>query len=155
MIRNRRLWGVGLLVLCVVGVLYQGYVFSVSQGVLRERLHTLEVLEAAPMGVIVCDRDLRVVSFNKAAEDLFGVSRSEVLGLSPSVLLPAGFGVEHERLMRSGVARVGGDGVVKCGLPFVITRDNIRVPVVVSIRRVCVGGVVEFVAFVTPGVCAL
>src|SRR5258707_3766610 len=47
---------------------------------LRERAHTLGLIDQAPVAVIVTDRNGRIASWNAAAEQLLGWERPHVLG---------------------------------------------------------------------------
>jgi PAS domain S-box-containing protein len=56
---------------------------------LREaRQSSEEIISNAGEGIIVCDRDLRYVVWNRFMENLTGLSRQEVLGKSPLDLFP-------------------------------------------------------------------
>ncbi len=47
-----------------------------------------QLLESAPDGLIVIDRDGKMVLANAQAENLFGYKREELLGLDPAMLIP-------------------------------------------------------------------
>jgi diguanylate cyclase (GGDEF)-like protein/PAS domain S-box-containing protein len=55
------------------------------------------VLNGTPDGVVIVDRSSRIVFFSPSAEDLFGWSRSEVLGHPLEVLLPTPVAERHRR----------------------------------------------------------
>src|SRR6266446_7305004 len=55
------------------------------------------VLDSAPEGILVANREGQVALVNAQTEDLFGYGPGELLGLHFTVLLPQLFGEEHER----------------------------------------------------------
>ena len=59
------------------------------------RLEFEALLSAAVDGIIVIDREGRVLEFNAAAEKLFGYSREEVLGEDVALLMPEPTRSEH------------------------------------------------------------
>ncbi len=50
------------------------------------------ILEAAHDAIITMDQDLNIREFNPAAEQMFGYSRSDILGRSVDLLLPPAAG---------------------------------------------------------------
>ncbi len=88
-----------------------------------------EVLQAAPDAIILADGDGRVLSWNLAAERLFGYGTGEVLGQSLTRLMPERYREPHQRALER--VRVTGDlrlrgsivtmhGLHKCGAEFPI-----------------------------------
>ena len=76
---------------------------------LRDALHTFEVLiETSPLPIISLDRDGLVRIWNRAAEELFGWRRDEVLG-QPPVFVPR----EHSGESRALIAQVQAGGVLR------------------------------------------
>ncbi|MGZ6124852.1 MAG: PAS domain S-box protein, partial [Myxococcales bacterium] len=60
-----------------------------ARGPLRQALRTFESLvEASPLPIVAIDRDAQVQIWNRAAEELFGWGRDEVMG-KPLLLVPA------------------------------------------------------------------
>ena len=85
---------------------------QLSPTVSEARLHS--VLDTAVDGIIVIDDRSRILVFNKACEQLFGLTAGEVMGQSIRVLMPPEFSNEHDRYvadyMRTGVQRIIGIG---------------------------------------------
>ena len=74
----------------------------------------LSVLDTAVDGIVVIDDRARVLVFNSACEQLFGLPSSEVVGRNISVLMPPEFSSEHDayvaNYLRTGVQRIIGIG---------------------------------------------
>ena len=82
---------------------------------LRQREALLRtILETAPHGLIVIDRDGRVQSFSPAAQRMFGYTEAEVLGHNVNMLMPEPDREGHDgymtRYLRTGEARIIGIG---------------------------------------------
>src|SRR5262245_45502847 len=54
------------------------------------------LLDAAPDGMVVVDREGRIVLANRQAEALFGVAGHELIGRPVEVLLPEAYRATHE-----------------------------------------------------------
>lgn len=84
----------------------------------EERLRRL--LETAPDAVVVIDARGRIVSWNPAAQVLFGHAEEEVLGAEVILLMPERYRARHaagmRRLQESGEARLIGSTVALHGL---------------------------------------
>ena len=52
-------------------------------------LHAEEILHNTSDSILSFDRDLNIISFNPAAERLFGYSIDEVMGQPLDILLPS------------------------------------------------------------------
>jgi PAS domain S-box-containing protein len=65
------------------------------------------VLDAAPEGILVANREGQIVHVNAQTEELFGYGPDELLGLHFAVLLPESFREEHERQI-AGYTRAPG-----------------------------------------------
>jgi two-component system cell cycle sensor histidine kinase/response regulator CckA len=81
----------------------------VSESTLAQQLRvarqTLDlVIEASPLAITTLDRNKRVVMWNRAAEQMFGWKREEVLG-QPYPLVPEGKRESFERLFEQVVLR--------------------------------------------------
>jgi PAS domain S-box-containing protein len=64
------------------------------------------VFEAAPSGMVIMDRDGKIVLVNSRAEELFGYGREELLGNSIKVLVPEASREAHVGLRRQYFARL-------------------------------------------------
>ncbi len=58
------------------------------------------LVAAAPLGIVVIDRDGIVQSFNSAAEAMFGRTAGEVIGLNVSILMPDPYRSHHDEFVR-------------------------------------------------------
>ncbi len=68
---------------------------------LQEAAATLRaILQEAVDGIVVSDRQGRIVSFNRAAERMFGYQASEVIGQNVKELMAAPDQAQHERYVR-------------------------------------------------------
>lgn len=83
-----------------------------SPTVSEARLHS--VLDTAVDGIVVIDDRSRILVFNKACEQLFGLSAEDVMGKSIKVLMPPEFSTEHDgyvsSYMHTGVQKIIGIG---------------------------------------------
>lgn len=72
------------------------------------------IIETSPNGLITIDERGRILSFNPAAECMFGYQADEVIGENISCLMPAPFRHEHdgyiERFLNTGEKRIIGIG---------------------------------------------
>ena len=72
------------------------------------------IIETSPDGLITIDDDGLILSFNPAAEKMFGYRADEVIGLNVKTLMPAPYRGEHdgymERYRKTGERRIIGIG---------------------------------------------
>lgn len=72
------------------------------------------IIETAPDGLVTIDEFGRILSFNPAAEAMFGYQADEVIGNNVSCLMPSPFRDEHdaylERYLKTGERRIIGIG---------------------------------------------
>ena len=108
------------------------------RGLAEERARHVEsynenILRSVASGVLTVDRELRITSFNEAAERILGLSRSAVIGRRPGEL----FGAEHpltriiaqtlerqEWLSRQELELEGPSGQVWVGMSTSLLRDQ-------------------------------
>ncbi len=87
----------------------------VSREAQRRRL--LQIVEAAPVGIVLIDRYRAIVALNAAIEKLFGRSRESLVGKPIEALIPKLFSGEHEQwfaeLIGGGAPRRVLDGNLK------------------------------------------
>src|SRR6266496_840739 len=78
------------------------------------------VVETAPDAIVLADHWGHIISWNKAAQRLFGYTTKEVLGRPLTLLMPARYRDAHqrgvERLRTTGESRVIGQTVELHGL---------------------------------------
>src|SRR5258705_12999197 len=86
-----------------------------SQEAQRRRL--LQIVEAAPVGIAVIDRNRSIVALNAGIEKLFARSRDSLVGKPIEALIPKLFSGEHQHwfaeLITSGAPRQVLDGNLK------------------------------------------
>ncbi len=75
----------------------------------NQRLQT--ILDSASEGIITTTHNGDILSFNRAAEQLFGYRETEVLGRSINMLMPPEFAEQHPAFMERYLEN-GGEGVV-------------------------------------------
>ncbi|MBO9518318.1 MAG: PAS domain S-box protein [Porphyrobacter sp.] len=61
------------------------------------------ILASAPIGMVVLDRRLTIVSFNSVAESMFGYSEAEVVGKHVKILLPEADRDRHAAYLRRNI----------------------------------------------------
>ncbi|MFN8599848.1 MAG: PAS domain S-box protein [Candidatus Binatia bacterium] len=100
----------------MVGLLHRA---RTARSLATSREERFATITATAMdGIIILDDAQCVTSFNEAAERMFGITASEILGQRLDRLLPEGMAQRHGRLVeefgRSGVSRrqLGGAGVL-------------------------------------------
>ncbi len=59
------------------------------------------IVDSAADAIITVDGDQRIIVFNRAAEEMFGFDRSEVIAAPLSVVLPIAEADRHEGLVRA------------------------------------------------------
>ncbi len=86
----------------------------------RQQAYDAAVMDTAAEGIIIIDEHSTVVSFNRAAENMFGYAAEEVIGNDLKMLMPPPFCDDHAnyvaRYLRTGEKRVIGSGREISGL---------------------------------------
>lgn len=74
----------------------------------------LSVLDTAADGIIVIDERARILVFNKACEQMFGIRTAEAVGQNVKIVMPAEYAVDHDAYVgsyiRTGVKKIIGIG---------------------------------------------
>jgi len=99
----------------VTNMLSSVFVRMQSFRLLRERdAKAQSILETTVDAIITIDERGKILSFNRAAERIFGFTPEEVIGTNVSVLMPEPFQQEHDeylhRYLRTGEKRIIGIG---------------------------------------------
>lgn len=106
------------------------------------------IFETSPDGLITIDRQGLILSFNRAAERMFGYRAEEVLNRNVRCLMPDGYAQEHDgyirRYLRTGERRIIGIGREVAGLH----RDGRVFPMELAVGEVWVAGEPIFAGFV-------
>ncbi len=72
------------------------------------------VLDTAADGIIVIDDRARILVFNKACEQMFGISATEAVGQNVTLVMPAEYAADHDQYVASyistGVKKIIGIG---------------------------------------------
>lgn len=72
------------------------------------------IIETSPDGLVTIDEDGLILSFNPAAETMFGYRANEVIGSNVKILMPSPYREEHdgymERYLKTGERRIIGIG---------------------------------------------
>jgi len=67
-----------------------------------ESIKSHKILEMAAEGIVTIDTEGSLLSFNRAAQRIFGYSETEILGKNASMLVPSSHGNQHnEELLRN------------------------------------------------------
>ena len=84
----------------VVGTLLKIFAVAIAAAIVRERNRRqyIDLFEFAPSGLVMVDREGCIALINRQAEEMFGWSRSELLGKPIEMLVPLGSRDAHELL---------------------------------------------------------
>jgi len=98
------------------------------------------VVQAAPDGIVLADGDGKIVSWNNAAERLFGYTENEIVGLPLSTIMPTryreGYQRGLERVKATGESHLAGKIVELYGL----RKNGEEFPVEISVNSWELGG---------------
>ncbi|WP_119166491.1 PAS domain S-box protein [Algihabitans albus] len=112
----------------------------------RERIE--QTLEQALDAVVSIDHDNIVTFFNRAAEELWGYARDEVVGQNVKMLVPDELRANHDSLVNHN-RETGQDKIVGTSRDVEIQRkDSTRIWANLSLSKVNVGGLISYTAFV-------
>jgi PAS domain S-box-containing protein len=99
-----------------------------------------QVVRAAPDGIVLTDDDGKIVSWNTAAERLFGYTAGEMLGQPLATIMPTRYREDHqrglERAKATGVSPLTGRTLELLGL----RKDGSEFPIEVSLGTWRFGG---------------
>ncbi len=119
-----------------------------SRALERSEAHTKAILDTAVDGIISIEPDGTVLSFNPAAERIFGYQPEEVVGRNVSMLMPAPYRNQHDgylaHFIETGERRVIGNGREVTGL----RRNGEEFPMELAVSEVNLKGHRTFTGFV-------
>lgn len=99
------------------------------------------IINSARDGIISVDREQRIVLFNPAAEEMFGVPAVQVLGKSLDTVIPHRFRRAHAgHMQKFGETGTTSRRMGELGTIFGLRRDGTEFPIEASISQVDVGG---------------
>lgn len=118
----------------------------------------IHLIEAAPIAIVTCNEMGKVVTFNSAAEQLFGYQHTEIVGQSIHVLVTGEYRDRHTKVVQAAADRLRAQHenweVAKIQVPSTAVRkDGSYVSVFVTVYGVKMGDQYEFAAFLTPAAC--
>ncbi|WP_020182497.1 PAS domain S-box protein [Methylotenera sp. 1P/1] len=123
----------------------------------KQMLHSLQynqsrlrtILETAVDGIITIDMNGRVLSFNHAAEQLFGWQSEEMLGKDTTILMPKAYSVRHNHFLKNfgknGQAKILGVGREVTG----VRKDGSTFPMRLAIGKADIPSETVIVGFIT------
>jgi PAS domain S-box-containing protein len=123
----------------------------------RQMLHSLQnnqsrlstILDTAVDGIITIDMNGRIISFNYAAEQLFGWQSDEILGKDTVILMPKIYHVRHNHFLKhfgeDGQAKILGVGREVTG----VRKDGSTFPMRLAIGKANIPGETLIVGFIT------
>ena len=107
-----------------------------------------QTYEQSINGIITIDQNNNVIMFNKAAEELWGYDREEVLGQNVKMLVPSEIRANHDNLVNAN-RTTGVNKIVGTSRDIEIERkDGKRTWANLSLSRVQVGDKIQYTAFV-------
>ena len=103
-----------------------------------ERSHLQSILNTSPDAILAIDENGILVSFNRAAEQIFGYVAGEALGQNVKMLMPSPYRQEHDsyigRYLKTGGRRIIGVGRIVSGrrrdgsiFPMELAVDEVKV----------------------------
>ncbi|MBL6447113.1 PAS domain S-box protein [Fulvivirga sp. 29W222] len=120
---------------------------DVSEQVL-EKQRNLQILEAAVDSVVTINSDKTITFFNKKAEEMFGYSRSEVLGKNIQMIVPLTHRQNHDQYIDDNM-QTGVNKVIGISREFEMTRkDGSKFWGSLSLTKVEVSGNLQYTAFI-------
>jgi PAS domain S-box-containing protein len=159
-LRNSASWFI-VAVLIVVGG-YQAWrltaVNQAAQQAVADRINQARraelIVESATVAMIICDEHGLITSFNPAAEEIFGYTLKEIRGKPVHLLLGASHAAEHELVFNKAAEKLrseDGNWQFSCRLTGeAVHKDGHSIPVVIGVRGVKYGDMIEFLAVVQP-----
>ncbi len=159
MTKHRNLWSLFPLVLAAAVVVWQGDIAYkarlAEQAVEAANIRYIQLIEAAPIAIVTCNEAGNVVTFNAAAEQLFGYNHAEIVGQSIHVLVTGEYRERHTKVVQAAASRLRAQNenweVAKIQVPSTAVRkDGTYVQVFVTVYGVKTGDKYEFAAFLTP-----
>lgn len=123
----------------------------------RQMLHSLQnnqsrlstILDTAVDGIITIDMNGRIISFNHAAEQLFGWQSADILGQDTLILMPKIYHLRHNHFLKhfgeDGQAKILGVGREVTG----VRKDGSTFPMRLAIGKANVPGETLIVGFIT------
>ena len=123
----------------------------------KQMLHSLQnnqsrlstILDTAVDGIITIDMKGLIVSFNHAAEHVFGWQSAEVLGKDTAILMPKAYHVRHNHFLnnfgQAGQAKILGVGREVTG----IRKNGSTFPIRLAMGKADITGETLFVGFIT------
>jgi diguanylate cyclase (GGDEF)-like protein/PAS domain S-box-containing protein len=116
-----------LLTSVCVPVFWYFFVKPLQNALELESIKSHKIVEMAAEGIVSIDTNGTILSFNLAAQTIFGYGEAEVLGKNVKILMPAQHRDNHDgylaRYLQTGVAHMIGktqelEGRRKSGMPF-------------------------------------
>lgn len=128
-------------------ILYTAFVKDITdEKEAREIIN--QTLEQAMDAVVTIDNNNNVTFFNRAAEVLWGYSRSEVIGKNVKMLVPLTIQSQHDSLVNANRS-TGVDKIVGTSREVSIERkDGNKLTGMLSLSKINVGGKIGYTAFV-------
>lgn len=131
-----------------------GAVLTLSAQAAAKLRYTM-LLEAAPIAIVTCDEMSRITTFNKAAEELFGYKRGDMIGKMIHLLVAPQYRAKHEQVVHGASARLHAQRedweIAKIGSPGnAVHADGHEFPVLVTVYGVKTDGKYEYASFMMP-----
>ncbi|BFM50447.1 PAS domain S-box protein [Marinomonas sp. THO17] len=109
---------------------------------------TLQVLEQAIDAVVSIDENNKVTFFNKAAENLWGYTRSEVIGNNVKMLVPKAIQANHDDYVNAN-RTTGIDKIVGQSRDILVPRkDGTNIWCNLALSRIKMNGKITYTAFI-------
>lgn len=92
-----------------------------------------QVVHTAPDGIVLADGDGRVVSWNTAAERLFGYTEGEILGQPLTTIMPTRYREDHQRGLERAKAAGGSIQAGRTVEVYGLRKDGSEFPIELSL----------------------
>ncbi len=129
------------------GIGYSAFVRDVT-AVVQAQEGLQQTLEQAIDAVVTIDHENKVTFMNKAAEELWGYERDEIIGQNVKLLVPQQFRVDHDDYVNNN-RKTKQDKIVGTSRELeLIRKDGSQVWVAFSLSRVEIGSKIGYTAFI-------
>lgn len=143
------LWafGIGFAVVAVGFALFHyAALLQISRRLATREAELSEIVEGVADAIVSIDESGRIVSWNRAAERIFGYARRDIIGLNVGMLMPEPNRSHHDSYIRAFLEAGHGNFVGKGPRELIgMKQDGTLVPIDLAISEMPAGGAARFI----------